>query len=110
MVENISMFQDKHPNSLAKIPKITPWNKESYICSYKKCIKRAQDLKHPSLKICGVFNEVGNYIDTIIEENKIQKLEIRGQILTCNQLQVKIEDDNLKRKMEITQLEGISEH
>ena len=71
MVENISVFQEKQPNALAKIPQMTPRDRECCICSYNKCIKRAQTIDNQASKICGVHNEVGNYIDTIIEEVNI---------------------------------------
>lgn len=84
-------------------------DKEYDICSYNKSIKRAQTPKNQALKICGVCIEVGNYIDIIILELEIQPLETKVQILTRNQLQDKIKENHMKRKMEINHLEGMIE-
>ena len=78
MVGNIFMFQEEHLDSLTKIHEMYPHDKECYIFSYNKCIKRAQDFETQDSKICKVCPRVRNYIDAIVEDLKVQQLEIGG--------------------------------
>ena len=56
----------------------------------------------------GVCTKVGTYIDTIIEELKLPRVEIGNQILTSDQISAKLEDDHLKRAIEISRIKGVT--
>jgi hypothetical protein len=105
MVDNIATLQDFHKYALSQIPKMTMRDKEYYLRPYNYSIKRDQALEYIASKLCSVGNEVGKYINTLIEELQIQPLEVRGQVLTRNQLQVKLEDNHMKQMIKINQLE-----
>lgn len=59
-------------------------------------------------KRCEEGSEVGKYINTTMNELQIQSLEVGGQILSRNQLQVKLEDHHMKRIRKINQLKGVA--
>ena len=101
MVENIYVIWEGHLDALTKIHEMSPQDKDCCIHSYNKFIKKSQGFGNQDSKVSGVCTKVGNYIDTIIEELKVQKLEIGGQILTCNELWAKLQDDHMNMKMEI---------
>lgn len=109
MVENITKFWEIHIDGLPQIPKMTPKDIEYYMWSYNKCIKRDWALEHQTSKLCEVCNEVVSYIDTLFEELYIQPLEVIGYILTRNQCQVKLEENHMKKKMDLNQLEGMDD-
>lgn len=69
----------------------------------KKGINRAKGFKNQAFKVFKVCTKVGNYIDTIIEELQVKKLKIGGQIITWNQIHVKLQDNHMKWKMDIVQ-------
>lgn len=65
----------------------------------------SQALEHKESQLYGMCNEVRTYINTLIGELEIQPLEDRGEILTQIQLRAKLEDNHMKNKMKINQLE-----
>lgn len=56
-------------------------------------------LRAEDMKICVVCTKVGSYIDTIVKELKFPLMEIRDQFLTHDQVNVKLEDDHLKKRL-----------
>ena len=61
--------------------------------------------KNQAFDICRTCIHVGKYIDRIIKELSLPKLEVEKKIIVQNQIKSKLQDDHRMNKVELRRIE-----
>lgn len=108
MVKDISIFQENCPKSLTKVFEMSSCEKECFIQYCDNYEERGKVFESKDSEVCMICSKIHDCVDNIIKELNLPSLVVGNQLLKHDQIQEKLKEDHLKRMIELSRFEELT--